>query len=241
MQTRPIVAFATVGVLALAGCSSEQPSLTSPAPDPSGSSRPSLAVLGTGSGELDAGTYVLDLDALGSGEERFPPIRITVPEGWANVDGWGVNSGPDTDHWVGITFWDVEKVDGHPCRWKGRTIQPGPTVSDLANVLATRPLRDATEPADIEVDGFEGLQLEWSVPDDIDFSTCDEGMFQSWISAEGSWNGGRFQQGPGQVDRLWILNIGGERLVIDAMYMPTTDAADRRELWRVMESINFKT
>ena len=256
MQTRPIVAFATVGVLALAGCSSEQPSLTSPAPDPSGSPRPSLTVLGTGSGELDAGTYVLDLDALGCGEERFPPIRITVPEGWANIDGWGVNSGEGTDHWVGITFWDVREVYAHPCQWQRRSIQPGPTVADLASVLVKRPLRDATKPVDIVVDGFHGVQLEWSVPaiggeilrvggrSYFDFSGCDEAPegdhpFMSWTA--GSWASARYQQGPGQVDRLWILNIGGERLVIDAMYMPTTDAADRRELWRVMESINFKT
>ena len=30
----------------------------------------------------------------------------------------------------------------------------------------------------------------------------------------------RFQQGAGQVDRLWILDVEGRRLLIDATYVP---------------------
>lgn len=91
------------------------------------------------------------------------------------------------------------------------------------------------------------MQLEWSVPADIDFSTCDEDVsvgdhpFRSWTAVEGSWASDRYQQGPGQVDRLWILDVDGQRLVVDAMYMPSSDAKDRAELWQVMESIRFET
>lgn len=237
---RRLFALATSGVLSLVGCSSEQSPQGRPSPHVSvPASRPKA--LAEGSEALAAGTYVLDLDARGSGDERFPLIRITVPDGWANIDGWGVNSGLDTDHWVGITLWDVDEVYAHPCQWKGRRmIQPGPSVADLAKVLAGRPLRNATEPVDIVVDGFDGMQLEWSVPPDIDFSTCDRGFFESWTAAAGSWSSDRYQQGPGQVDRLWILDIDGERLVVDGMYMPTTDAKDREELGQVMESIRFE-
>ena len=142
---------------------------------------------------------------------------------------------------MAITFWDVDEVNAHPCRLKGsRMIQPGSTVADLSKTLTTVPLRDATEPVDIVVDGFQGMQLEWSVPADIDFSKCEDGYFESWTSAAGSWNTDRYQQGPGQVDRLWILDVDGQRLVVDAMYMPMTGAKDREELWQVMESIRFE-
>jgi hypothetical protein len=203
--------------------------------------------LTTGSEALVAGTYLLDLDARGSGVERFPNVAITVPDGWANIDGWGVDSDTYGDHWVGITFWDVDGVYAHPCQWKGEKIQPGPTVAGLAKVLAKQPLRDATQPVDIVVDGFDGKQLQWSVPANIDFSTCDfastdgRSFFESWIGAPGSWATDRYQQGPGQVDRLWILDVNGERFVVDAMYMPSTDAKDRQELWQVMDSIHFET
>jgi hypothetical protein len=57
----------------------------------------------------------------------------------------------------------------------------------------------------------------------------------------GSWNGGRYRQGPEQVDRLWILDIDGERLVVDGAFMPSADTKDREELWMIMESIRFQT
>lgn len=234
--------FATSGVLSLVGCSSDPPGQETQPPDVSASPNPGPTTLGVGSEALAAGTYVLDLDAGGSGDERIPNMTITVPDGWGNLDGWVVHSGEGTDHFVGITFWDVDEVYAHPCRWSSRTIQPGPTVADLAKALTERPLRDATEPVDIVVDGYRGIQLEWSVPANIDFSTCDGNDFRSWTGAAGSWGGSvRYHQGPGQVNRLWILDIDGERLVVDAMYMPSTDATDREELWHVMESIRFET
>ncbi len=242
--SRRLLTLAIAGVLFLVGCSSEPPAQGSRSPGVSVSPHPGPEVLAESeeSEALSAGTYVLDLAASASGVERIPNITITVPDGWAHLGNWVVHSGEGTDHFVGITFWDVDEVYAHPCQWSSRTIQPGPTVVDLAKALAERPLRDATEPVDIVVDGYRGMQLEWSVPVDIDFSTCDQDDFRSWTGVEGSWGGSvRYHQGPGQVNRLWILDIEGERLVVDTMYMPSTDAGDRKELLHVMESIRFET
>jgi hypothetical protein len=257
------------GTLLSVGCSSEQPTDATPSPEesaspnsiasPDSSAAPGTdsRVLGAGEAALAAGTYELDL-----GEERLPNIKITVPDGYTNVDGWVVRNGEvHTPHWVAVMFWDVDKVYAHPCHWRDGLIQPGPTVADLATALADQPLRDATEPVDIVVNGFEGVQLELSVPADMptrryehgddvytDFLGCDrdevvgDRAFKSWTGVSGSWGGSeRYQQGPGQVDRLWILDVNGERLVIDATYMPGADAKDREELWQVMESVRFET
>jgi hypothetical protein len=83
------------------------------------------------------------------------------------------------------------------------------------------------------------------VPADIDFTDCeaDGGVhyFESWNgSVVGVHDGDRYQQGPGQVDRLWILDIGGSRLVIDAFYMPYATGEEREELETVVESIRFE-
>lgn len=248
MCPRKFFALVTSAVLLVVGCSSELPAEHSPASNESVSADPAPTVLELGSEDLRPGTYVLDLDArAGTGDERFPNITITVPEGWNNIDGWGINSAEDDNsHWMGITFWDVDDVYTHPCQWRGTRMQPGPAVNDLAKALAARPLRDATKPTDITIDGFHGVKLQWSVPPNMDFSTCDkdeaigDNPFRSWTAAAGSWASDRYQQGPGQVDRLWILDINGERLVVDAMYMPSTDANDRKELFEVMESIRFE-
>jgi hypothetical protein len=41
------------------------------------------------------------------------------------------------------------------------------------------------------------------------------------------------------VDRIWILNIHGRRLVLDVSYLPKSTPTDRAELERVVKSIRF--
>jgi hypothetical protein len=85
---------------------------------------------------------------------------------------------------------------------------------------------------------MRGKYLELSVPRRIDFDDCDEGAFESWTAT--GWSSDRYQQAPGQVDRIWILDVGGERLVVDAAYLATATAKDRAELETVVESIRFR-
>lgn len=61
-------------------------------------------------------------------------------------------------------------------------------------------------------------------------------FFKSWTDVEGD----RYQQGPGQIDWLWILDVEGHRLVIDATYLPGATGQDRAELAQVVSSIAFK-
>ena len=96
--------------------------------------------------------------------------------------------------------------------------------------------------------GYEGSYLEWSVPGDAvvtgdaEFEGCDvepsSGLrdFVSWFDTETS---DRYQQVAGQVDHLWILDVDGQRLVVDATYSPDVSQADRDELQRVVASIRF--
>jgi hypothetical protein len=75
------------------------------------------------------------------------------------------------------------------------------------------------------------------VPSKINFSRCGQGYFESWRGR--GWATDRWQQGPGQVDRLWILDVEGHRLVIDANYMPSATRKQRDELERIVHSIKF--
>ena len=60
--------------------------------------------------------------------------------------------------------------------------------------------------------------------------------FVSWL---GNGTGERYQQVPGQVDRLWVLDVNGQRLVVDATYSPDTTQADRDQLGQIVESLRF--
>lgn len=190
---------------------------------------------------LAAGTYTWVKDRPGI---EFPAIRFTVPDGWASDGRFTYRVPPGSDEIpVSMMFWDVGMVYGHPCQWPGTLFDPGPTVDDLAAALVDRPLRNATQPTDVTLDGYDGKYLEWSVPADLDFEDCDtaggEPAFESWIGDLAGWGGDRYHQGPGQLDRLWILDVDGVRFVIDAFSMPSATEAEIAELISVVESIRF--
>ena len=135
-------------------------------------------------------------------------------------------------------FWPgVINLYEDPCHWRANLLDPpvGPTVDDLANALSSQPLRDATGPTNIEIDGYIGKEVVVSVPADIDFADCDEGYFQTWIAPMG---GTRYHQGPGQVDQTIILDVDGARILIIAAY-PETSAHDREDLQAIVDSIQI--
>jgi hypothetical protein len=203
---------------------------------------PTLSTIGAADQGLDAGTYRLELAGAPTVMNKaFPAVRVSVPDGWSALGGWILNRGGRAAASVAVQFWDVHQVYGHACKWSGTLFQPGPTVNDLAKALFERPLRGATKPADVKLDGYAGKYLEWTVPADFDFSKCDADdgatYFESWIGPTGS---DRYQQASGQLDRLWILDVKGSRVVIDAFSMRSTDGASIDELLKVVESIRFE-
>jgi hypothetical protein len=194
--------------------------------------------LGAGHQPLSPGVQVLDLVSRehppGSGPKHLPRIAITLPKGWFNYDGWAMNDGGT----LVVSFWDVAKVYGTPCRWQTKPkVDPGPSVADLASTLARQPLRHASKPRSAALGGFPGKYLSWSVPNKIDLGRCGQGYFESW-TAKG-WASDRYQQAPGQVDRLWILDVKGQRLLIDAASEPWATRKQRIELGHIVHSIKF--
>jgi hypothetical protein len=193
--------------------------------------------LGPGEEKLSPGVHVLDLVSLEHGPTGYahlPRIAVTLPSGWFNYNGWAMNDGGA----LSMSFWDVDKVYPTPCQWQGKPmIDPGRTVDGLARALASRPLRHASTPMDVVLAGFRGKYLRWSVPSKINIPGCGQGYFESWTGR--GWATDRWQQGAGQVDRLWILEVKGQRLVVDAAYLPWATRKQRTELDRIVHSIKF--
>jgi hypothetical protein len=84
---------------------------------------------------------------------------------------------------------------------------------------------------DVSIDGYSGKMIELTFPSDIDLADCDAGEFRSWE--------GRFHQAPGQVDQIYILDVAGQRLVIDSHFLPGTTEADLAERQAVLDSIHI--
>ena len=210
-----------------------------PAPTAGGS-----AVAAPGASDALSGVRSLAGKVLGAG--TYPGYAVEVPEGWSTDDGrFIIKQGPFV---MGVSVWDVGQVPRDPCQWSSTLVDPGPSVHDLVAALVAQAQRDASEPTDVLLAGYPGRYLEWSVPDDAvvtgdaDFEGCDiqEGHadFVSWF---GDGYGERWQQVAGQVDRLWVLDVDGQRLVVDATYSPDATDVDRDELERVVASLRFES
>jgi hypothetical protein len=250
---RRCIVMALVSAWSIAACGTATPSssgttgpiATSAAPSAAGAPSPASPPNLPTEASLEPGTYRLSPSVVGA---RFPSIDISVPTGWSG-GGW-LLSRPRAGHDippVAIQFWNVDRIFGHPCQWQGTLVDPGPTVDDLAAALADVPMRAATTPSDVTLGGTSGKYLEWSVPADMtmedgNFLDCDrtsEGT-RDFVSWTGIGTGtSRYHQGPGQVDYVWILDVGGSRLVIDAFSMPYATEAELAELRAVVESIKF--
>ena len=90
---------------------------------------------------------------------------------------------------------------------------------------------------EVTLAGYHGKQMQLQVPPTIEFSDCWHSEFHSCTALP---SGGRYHQGPGQYDRLWIIDVDGVRLVIHAAFFPTTSPEDRAELLQIVESVRIE-
>ena len=186
----------------------------------------------------------LALKVIGAGS--YPGVTVVAPPGWHvnNFSFVDPLSGPV----LGISVWDVGKVPRDPCHWLGQLSDPGPTVDNLVKALVAQPLRHASKPTSVTLAGYSGQYLEWSVPSnmvvtgDSDFKGCDvqpSNGHLDFVSWPGNGKGERYQQVAGQVDRLWVLDVNGQRLVVDATHTPAATPADLAEQEQIVKSLRF--
>ena len=121
-----------------------------------------------------------------------------------------------------------------------RSVRPSTTLSRR---WPNAPGYAASTAQNITVDGFEGKQIEFTVPD-YDENECREGRFGLWKedSPWGVRNGAApdlWAQTPGQHNRVWILDVDGTRLTILTGYPPNTSAQDRADLEEILGSIRI--
>jgi len=140
-------------------------------------------------------------------------------------------------------------VYGDPCHWS-TTIpeRPATTPDEIAAALAAQASRDATAPVDVTVGGYAGKTITLEVPmsyqvegatREEEFAACDKSIFGMY-QVEGETEPARNNQGPGQIDELWILDVNGSIVILDAMYGPAVPAALVEEMRAIAESATFE-
>jgi hypothetical protein len=191
-------------------------------------------------GPLETGRYVITTyNAAFNASHR---ITIDVPDGYEGV-GFGVGlqvlktpvsvSGSDT----GVALYDVGYSFADACNWSG-TQSPISSADELVAALAGQQGLRPSPPTDVIVSGSSGTFMELTVPAQTKLDRCRSGRMQAWaLTGDGSsWI---WLNNPGQHDLLWILEVDGLPLVIDAFLAADASAQDRAELLQMVESIQI--
>jgi hypothetical protein len=101
---------------------------------------------------------------------------------------------------------------------------------------------------DVSVGGFAGQAMTLRVPLSFDlpngtreekFAACDDNTY-AFYGIEGRTDNERNAQGAGQIDELWILDVDGSIVILDAAYSPATPAEVVEEARAMAESASFK-
>jgi hypothetical protein len=182
-------------------------------------------------GVLAPGAYVIrTLDRDFNASHR---ITIDVPEGYRGLGGVAVlKSGLEE---TGVGVWVAGGAFADACKWRG-TQSAISSAEDLVAALAGQKALRPSTPTDVTVDGFTGTYMELTTPGQTKLGRCDEGQVQVLLDTGG---GTRYRNNPGQHDRLWILDVDGVPLVIDAPLGADASAQDRAEVVQMVESIRI--
>lgn len=183
-------------------------------------------------GSLAAGRYAID--------QVFPvALSFTIPDGFTHGRGVSDNVGV---HWDGsgsprgIEFQIVTNVYADPCRTSTGVVDPpiGRTVDDLVAAMRTLPGFEAGEATDVTIGGLPAKAFD--LTNNLDPSSCDQEMIAGWQLANGSASG----IGSGQRQRIYVMDVGGERLVIMTYHFVESDAAEAVTMVQeIVNSIEF--
>lgn len=227
----------------------------SPSAEPSPTPTPDTSPMPTADVGLPKGPFVV------TGADD--PVQISVAiasSGWFALPQFDAISkgddGLDAPETVGVALlawaWPAGtgvNVYGDPCQWLTSVPEtPATTPDEIAAAFAAQAMTDPTAPADVTVGGFAGKTITLHVPLEFDlpnatreekFADCDNDVF-AFYGVEGEAAEARNAQGAGQIDELWILDVDGSIVVLDAAYGPATPAALVEELRALAESATFE-
>jgi len=165
------------------------------------------------------------------------PVTFTMPAGWEVHDRVFVSKS-DADPIFGLVFMDVGNIYAEGCKWVPLDPPPGPSVDDLVSAYSKLP--GFGGPArNVTVDGFDGKQIQYTVPD-YDENECIGDGFGIFHEDHMSGDAPTLvAQTPKQENRLWILDVGGTRLVILAGGPQNMSPQDRSDLDGILSSIQI--
>jgi hypothetical protein len=232
-----VAAVAVVGAIAIpkGGGAAVQPP-PSPTSAPSPTTRPAPTPIPLGAEflnvSLDAGTYRV-------ATPFAKPFQVTLPANWhmtglASGDANFAPSGGSS----GIAVDLVEGVFRDPCHTAGGPTVPTPHTLDAFTAALTHMVGFTAGPvSDVVVGGRPGKFVVLSNRIDTATANCTGGqMLPIWTYTGGN----QAATNGGVTERLFILDLDGTLVAIDAGYDDSTPASLRTEIDGIVQSIAFE-
>jgi hypothetical protein len=228
--THRIPAALAVVAIFLMGCSPLSPDSPSASPSPSQKSPPPpspAAVEFPPAGPLAIGRHHMIREGV--------PLSIGLQTtGWrSNGDFYMDTLETDSPNFI---FWGVtpDGVYADPCN-QVKAEAVGPSAAALADAVALLPgIELVSGPTDVVVGGNPGKQVVLKVPEDIG---CPAGGFYLWYDEE---TGGRWASFLNATIRVWIIEVEGATLWIDAETDEDAGPEVDQEIQEIIDSIVFE-
>jgi hypothetical protein len=194
---------------------------------PAPTARPTLIPLLNGQPSLPAGRFRVDTS--------LPmKVSVAVPNGWRATDNWVVlgpkgNQAPDG---MAVRFYIVANLYKNPMSPDAGVLAPavGPSVDDLVNAMVHHPDWTSTGPTAVMIGGYPGQVVHITLP----AGTSNATPFYLSVDATGGQAWGWVA---GQIFDIYVIDVGGKRLVIDAFHYGGTSAADLAAQQAILSSV----
>jgi len=165
-------------------------------------------------------------------------VTVQVPAGWSASADWVV-IGPNGNALPGgmaVRFYSITNAFKDPRSISAGVFNPpiGPTAADLAAAIVADPAWAATQAVDVTIDGRLAKHLQFAVPASSGLGA--DGQFDMFGTAG---NPDVYGFALGQTFDLYIVDVGTERVVIDAFHYAGTSATDLAAQQAVIASIQL--
>lgn len=166
-------------------------------------------------------------------DPRDDSITFTfdAPASWEPYESLGVwiddNAPPDG---AALFIYRGNWLYTDPCRPEDGDpdIAVGPTVDDLVTALVDHPSLEVTSPVDVTLAGYSGTYLDLLVPDDISPCATYQPIEQHI-----------YAQGPGHRWHMWVLDVGGVRVLVETNDYAGTSAQRLAEEQAMIDSLEI--
>ena len=170
-------------------------------------------------------------------------LSITVPSAWTIAYSDWVSKDYGAEAGAAFGVWQISNRFNHPCT--DHTLlkpAPGAGIDELLTALAGQPGITAGPLTDVTVDGYSGKYVELTVATDIATCPVDDGDaplsgFWLWASPDGDR---RYVQSSDETDRIYAIDVEGNRFTFFAGFPRRATAADRAELQAIIDSITIE-